>query len=848
MANNTSTNIVMKWKELKDSTGVCPKPRHGHRCVGYGKYVIIIGGGNEGIIKEINVYNTANGKWFYPSSSYSQPPGCAAFGIVCHETNIIIFGGIYEQGTYSNDIYKISLLNWSWYLCPATFDEGIAPPCPRLGHSFTLSTNNEIYMFGGLSNDATNIPSVHPKYLNDLYKLAVLEDGNLHWSIPITSGVPPSPRESHSALIHNYRDKKTLIIYGGMCGRRLGDIHFLEIESLLWVQPVILGPSPPPRSLHIAGIVQNKMVVFGGWIPANDSVTSSDKTVFSENDWKCTNNVSSLNLETLAWENVCISESDDLVPRPRAGHCGVMLNNRLYIWSGRDGFRKSWNDQVCCKDLWYLETSKALPPTRIMMDGNDTVSVSVKWDIISNADYYIIQIMKVGQNTVCNSQDVKGILERNIKNSQKDNALLNQNRPTAPQGLPALKFVPPNQPRIEEIGKGIIDISNKNENLIDYIDFKNGSTETPNVDISNIAGISKIIEPDTVSIKKTWVQTNKGEKIHALTLIPKKKDDNSQILSNLVLNSTQNDNTFIDYNLNSAPLSSQNYEYINLNSMKNNGLTTTIDSPQSKARNFIEPDEVFTKTTTNDLASFSRIPPPLSISVYPTAHNQNPRQLNPSYNIGVQPKITNAFNEIPIGKWFESIIVSEPKSCISQFYIDSNFEKANNSRSSVNRRNIPLEPNYTYRLRIASVNSCGIGGFSLPLTFSTCAPGLPGPPSNVKIIRVCKGSNTYLIWSTALNNEVIEYSVYISKPITPETVIPFNVLHLKFVYEQIYQGKETKCLLSPSDDSFELGENSCHPYLMLRIVAKNSKGYGPVTQIRWLKNETKDFNSKSSFE
>lgn len=45
-------------------------------------------------------------------------------------------------------------------------------------------------------------------------------------------------------------------------------------------------------------------------------------------------------------------------PRARAGHCSAAIGSRLYIWSGRDGYRKSWNYQVCCKDLWYLETGE----------------------------------------------------------------------------------------------------------------------------------------------------------------------------------------------------------------------------------------------------------------------------------------------------------------------------------------------------------------------------------------------------------------------------------------------------------------------------------------------------------
>ena len=49
---------------------------------------------------------------------------------------------------------------------------------------------------------------------------------------------------------------------------------------------------------------------------------------------------------------------DETSPRARAGHSSVNINTRLYLWSGRDGYRKAWNNQVCCRDLWYLETRK----------------------------------------------------------------------------------------------------------------------------------------------------------------------------------------------------------------------------------------------------------------------------------------------------------------------------------------------------------------------------------------------------------------------------------------------------------------------------------------------------------
>jgi host cell factor len=66
-----------------------------------------------------------------------------------------------------------------------------------------------------------------------------------------------------------------------------------------------------------------------------------------------------LSLDTMSWETILMDTLEDKIPRARAGHCAVAINTRLYIWSGRDGYRKAWNNQVCCKDLWYLETGKA---------------------------------------------------------------------------------------------------------------------------------------------------------------------------------------------------------------------------------------------------------------------------------------------------------------------------------------------------------------------------------------------------------------------------------------------------------------------------------------------------------
>lgn len=87
------------------------------------------------------------------------------------------------------------------------------------------------------------------------------------------------------------------------------------------------------------------MFVFGGWVPL---VMEELKMTSQEKEWKCTNTLASLNLDTMIWEPLAMEVSDEgLIPRARAGHCAVAVHSRLYIWSGRDGYRKAWNNQVC---------------------------------------------------------------------------------------------------------------------------------------------------------------------------------------------------------------------------------------------------------------------------------------------------------------------------------------------------------------------------------------------------------------------------------------------------------------------------------------------------------------------
>ena len=66
---------ILKWKKIANPAGPNPRPRHGHRAISIKDLMIVFGGGNEGIVDELHVYNTS--KYNLPTLSsrhFGFPP------------------------------------------------------------------------------------------------------------------------------------------------------------------------------------------------------------------------------------------------------------------------------------------------------------------------------------------------------------------------------------------------------------------------------------------------------------------------------------------------------------------------------------------------------------------------------------------------------------------------------------------------------------------------------------------------------------------------------------------------------------------------------------------------------
>lgn len=227
------------------------------------------------------------------------------------EGKLYVVGGNHN-GRYLNDVQVLDLKKLSWSKVDTKVSQSPLsaqreslqpwfPPCA--GHRLTR-WGRQLLAVAGHSKDGAETVTVH-----------AFDTHSLSWTKMEVFGQAPVSRGGQSVSLIGSQ----LYMFGGEDSKRrvLNDLNVLDLETMTWETPVTSGVCPSHRSDHVATAYCEKYIfLFGGG---------------SHSD--CYNDLHVLDLENMEWSSV---ETQGIVPRPRAGHAGVLVGDSWFIIGGGD--------------------------------------------------------------------------------------------------------------------------------------------------------------------------------------------------------------------------------------------------------------------------------------------------------------------------------------------------------------------------------------------------------------------------------------------------------------------------------------------------------------------------------
>lgn len=179
----------------------------------------------------------------------------------------------------------------------------------RIGHTVTYDPDKKVlYVYGGSKNK---------RWFNDVNVLDLQENT---WTAVKAFGSAPT-RAYHSCNFF----KGELLVFGGVypnpdpqpdsCSNEL---FIFNADAKNWYKPLTTGTPPCPKSGHSASLIEDRLVLFGGWdFP------------------QCFNDVSIIDLAMMEFSSPVMT---GCLPSPRSWHASAVLpKQRIFIHGGYDG-------------------------------------------------------------------------------------------------------------------------------------------------------------------------------------------------------------------------------------------------------------------------------------------------------------------------------------------------------------------------------------------------------------------------------------------------------------------------------------------------------------------------------
>merc|ERR1719506_1972107 len=238
------------WTLLPNQT-VKPSARDRHVAVAHSNCIYVFGGyDGSNRINDLWQYDTDMERWAIVEGSGQAPTPRHSHSGVEHSRSLYIFAGY--DGNYRSDLHEFHLGRQKWSLVPA---KGHGPKARY--RTSAVVHHNRMLVFGG--HDGA-------KHLNDFYELNF---DTLNWSAvepsPMSKVLPPTPRDSHIAVIHG----ESMFLFGGSIGTARNDLYEFRLDTCTWneFRPDARGGArtPCPRFCHTGCVYKSSLYVFGGY-------------------------------------------------------------------------------------------------------------------------------------------------------------------------------------------------------------------------------------------------------------------------------------------------------------------------------------------------------------------------------------------------------------------------------------------------------------------------------------------------------------------------------------------------------------------------------------------------------
>ncbi|CAH2067199.1 unnamed protein product [Thlaspi arvense] len=324
----------MRWERVRqqnqqvglgDSSSSGPGKRWGHTCnaVKGGRFLYVFGGfgRDDCLTNQVHVLDAETQIWTQPVIKGVPPSPRDSHSCTTVGDKLFVFGGT-DGINYLKDLHILDTSSHTWRIQDVR-GEG---PEGREAHSAVL-VDKRIFIFGGCGKSSGSDDEV---FYNDLY---ILNTETFVWKRAVTTGNPPSARDSHTCSTW----KKKIIVVGGedLNDYYLSDVHILDTETFVWKELKTSGQLLTPRAGHVTVALERNLFVFGGFTDSQDLY----------------DDLHVLDVETGVWSKVVSMEEGPSARFSAAAVCLGPYKDGLFLFLG--GCNKNLEP---LDDIYYLHT------------------------------------------------------------------------------------------------------------------------------------------------------------------------------------------------------------------------------------------------------------------------------------------------------------------------------------------------------------------------------------------------------------------------------------------------------------------------------------------------------------